>query len=78
MGTVTFILKARYCDHAKCGQGAQARHLLALGTSFESAVFEYDSINVSYTRELTSVSMRYSQGGVFNTSLSRLMYGTHE
>ena len=41
-------------------------------------VFEYDSITVSYARELTSVSMRYSQGDGFNTSLSRFMYCTHE
>ena len=26
-------------------------------------MFEYDSITVSYARELTLVSMRYSQGG---------------
>ena len=32
----------------------------------------YDSITVSYAWELTSVFMCYSQGDVFNTSLSRL------
>ena len=41
-------------------------------------MFAYDSITVSYARELTSVSMRYSQGDGFNTSLSRFMYCTHE
>ena len=38
------------------------------------AMFAYDSITVSYASELTSVSMRYSQGDGFNTSLSRFMY----
>ena len=37
-----------------------------------STVFGYDSITVSYTWELISVSMCYSQGDGFNTSLSRL------
>ena len=37
-------------------------------------MFAYDSISVSYARELTSVSMRYSQGDGFNTSLSRFIY----
>ena len=41
-------------------------------------MFGYDSMTVSYARELTSVSMRYSQGDEINTSLSRLMYCTHE
>ena len=36
-----------------------------------------DSITVSSTWELTSVSMRYSQGDGVNTSLSRIMYCTH-
>ena len=36
-----------------------------------------DSITVSSTWELTSVSMRYSQGDGINTSLSRLVYCTH-
>ena len=36
-----------------------------------------DSITGSSTWELTSVSMRYSQGGGVNTSLSRLVYCTH-
>ena len=35
-------------------------------------VFGYDSITVSYAWELISVSMCYSQGDGFNTSLSRL------
>ena len=35
-------------------------------------MFRYDSITVSYTRELISVSMCYSQGDRFNTSLSTL------
>ena len=33
----------------------------------------YDSIPVSYTWELTSVSMRYSQGDGLHTPLSRLV-----
>ena len=41
-------------------------------------VFAYDSITVSSAWELTSVSMRYSQGDGVNTSLSRLMYCTHD
>ena len=41
-------------------------------------VFGYDSITVSSAWELTSVSMRYSQGDGVNTSLSRLMYCIHE
>ena len=40
-------------------------------------MFAYDSITVSYARELISVSMCYSQGGGFDTSLSRFMYCTH-
>ena len=36
-----------------------------------------DSITVSSTWELTSVSMRYSQGDGVNTSLSRVTYCTH-
>ena len=35
-------------------------------------MFTYDSIAVSSAWELTSVSMRYSQGEGVNTSLSRL------
>ena len=41
-------------------------------------MFAYDSITVLSAWELTSVSMRYSQGDGVNTSLSRLMYCTHE
>ena len=37
----------------------------------------YDSIIVSATWELTSVSMRYSQGGGVNTSMSRLVLYPH-
>ena len=33
----------------------------------------YDSITVSYTWKLTSVSMRYSQGDGVHTPLSRLV-----
>ena len=40
-------------------------------------MFAYDSITVSSAWELTSVSMRYSQGEGVNTSLSRIMYCTH-
>ena len=36
-----------------------------------------DSITVSSTWELTSVSMRYSQGDGVNNSLARLVYCTH-
>ena len=35
-------------------------------------MFGYDSIAVSYAWELIPVSMSYSQGDGFNTSLSRL------
>ena len=41
------------------------------------AVLTYDSLTVSSTLELTSVSMRYSEGGGVNTSLSRLVHCTH-
>ena len=41
-------------------------------------MFGYVSITVSSACGLTSVSMRYSQGDGVNTSLSRLMYCTHE
>ena len=41
-------------------------------------VFAYDSITVSSAWELTSKSMRYSQGEGVNTSLPRTMYCTHE
>ena len=37
----------------------------------------YDSITVSSTWELTTVSMHYSQGYGVNTSLSRISYCTH-
>ena len=40
-------------------------------------MFAYDSITVSSSWELTSVSMRYSHGEGVNTSLSRIMYYTH-
>ena len=40
--------------------------------------FTHDSITVSSAWELTSVSVRYSQGDGVNTSLSSLMYCTHE
>ena len=40
-------------------------------------MFKYDSMTVSSAWELISVSMRYSQGGGVNTSLSRLMYCAH-
>ena len=43
-----------------------------------SPLFAYDSITVSSAWELTSVSIRYSQGNGVNTSLSRLMYCTHD
>ena len=42
-----------------------------------NSLFAYDFITVSSAWELTSVSMRYSQGEGVNTSLSRLMYCTH-
>ena len=41
-------------------------------------IFRYDSITVSSAWELTSVSTRYSQGDGVNTSLSRLIYCTHD
>ena len=41
-------------------------------------LFAYNSITVSSASELTSVSMRYAQRGEVNTSLSSLMYCTHE
>ena len=37
-------------------------------------LIEYAPITVSYAKEITSVSICYSQGGGFNTSLSRLFY----
>ena len=40
-------------------------------------MLRYDSITVSSARELTSVSMRHSQGEEVDTSLSRIMYCTH-
>ena len=42
-----------------------------------SVLSSCDSITVSSTWELTSVSMRYSQGNGVNTSLSRITYCTH-
>ena len=41
------------------------------------SLWSCDSITVSSTWELTSVSLRYSQGDGVNTSLSRLVYCTH-
>ena len=43
-----------------------------------SPVFAYDSITVSSAWELTAVSIRYSKGDGVNTSLSRIVYCTHE
>ena len=40
-------------------------------------MFGCTSRTVSYAWELISVSMGYSQGDEFNTSLSRFMYCTH-
>ena len=45
--------------------------------SVERPVLTCDSITVTSTWELTSVSMRYSQGDGVNTSLSRLGYCIH-
>ena len=39
-------------------------------------MIEYDSITVLHAWELTSVYMCYSQGDVFNTSLSRSLHCT--
>ena len=41
-------------------------------------LFAYDSKTILYARELTSVRMHYSKGDGVDTSLSRLMYCTHE
>ena len=41
-------------------------------------LFGHESITVSSAWESTAVSMRYSQWDGVNTSLSRLMYCTHE
>ena len=49
---------------------------LCIRSLMKLKVLSCDSITVSSTGELTSVSMRYSQGGGVNTSLSRLMYCT--
>ena len=43
----------------------------------ERGVSSYDSITVSSAWELTSISMRYTQGDGGNTSLSRISYCTH-
>ena len=45
--------------------------------AFHSHCRSHDSITVSSAWELTSVSMRYSQGDGVNTSLSRISYCTH-
>ena len=37
-------------------------------------MIEYDPVTVSYAWELTSVSMCYSQGDGFNTSLFKISY----
>ena len=42
-------------------------------------MFDYASGTVSYAKELTSISICYSQGDGFNISLSRLLHCTvHE
>ena len=43
------------------------------GGKIKIDVIEYAPINVSYAWELISVSMCYSQGDGFNTSLFRLL-----
>ena len=53
---------ARYKEKVAQVEGAMAN------TACPS--YDYDSITVSYTWELTSVSMRYSQGDGVHTSLS--------
>ena len=55
-----------------------SRALDVKATAPRCPLFAYDSITVSFAWELTSVSMRYSQGAQVNTSLSRIMYCTHE
>ena len=48
-----------------------------LHNPLKSALLTDDSITVSSTWELTSVSLRYPQGDGVYTSLSRLVYCTH-
>ena len=50
---------------------------LAAGARVQRSLLSYDSITVSSTWELASVSMRYSQGDGVNTFMSRLVYCTH-
>ena len=58
--------------------GGEIKRLRLTRTAYAiEGMFAYDSITVSYAWELTSVSMRYSQGEGVNTSLSRIMYCTH-
>ena len=45
-----------------------------VSVALEVVLLTYDSITVSSTWKLTSVSMRYSQGDGVNASLSRLAY----
>ena len=54
------------------------RTLDVKATVHRCPLFAYDSITVSSAWELTSVSMRYSQGAQINTFLSRIMYSAHE
>ena len=61
----------RACSH----QGA--RHQTGTAQVGESQLFGCTSRPVSYAWELISVSICYSQGDGFNTSLSRFMYSTH-
>ena len=58
-------------------QGTQGSSKNCTSRESVSPLFAYDSITVSYARELTSLSMRYSQGEGVNTSLSRITYYTH-
>ena len=57
--------------------GTPESHLNVMIFFSLTGVLSYDSITVSSTWELTSVSMRYSLGDAVNTSLSRLVYCTH-
>ena len=69
------VTSRNYCKTEGCGKGPLFG--LAGTKTVEYCVLTYDFITVSSAWELTSVSMRYSQGGGVNTSLSRISYCTH-
>ena len=73
----SFAARGIYCETGSRTRGNKTFETSKKRLQSSRGMFAYDSITVSSAWELTSVSMRYSQGDGVNTSLSRVMYCTH-